>query len=242
MKKDTCVLLFLLLLIAGCDSAGPELEEPPVEECVASISEGLQPLSTEHSWEYYFYSELLPNSDQPRDTVQISYSEMQSIALKEGLEQPYQRVYSSSSGSTQSIKAIWSNGPDGLYTLGLTTPEDTLLSTRLVYPYPAQVGATTQFLIHARDNSGEYFVKDSSDIRLIAVDEELETPAGTFRTHVYRYLQPPPSDDISRGEFVYVYFAPGIGYIGQIHRQETVNGPGEVKTRFLLSDYCLKEQ
>lgn len=77
---------------------------------------------------------------------------------------------------------------------------------------------------------------DTLFVELIATDEVIETPAGIFEAHVYRYYLPPADDDVLFGDDIYDYFVPGVGQVAQIWK--TPNSDEE-KMRYELVDYCL---
>ena len=137
-----------------------------------------------------------------------------------------------------SLESVYGNGDDGIYRYGGIAATDTLTMRNLQFPYPAQVGqnSTIVRLNFDVEDTQEWEIYDTLHVALVAIDEEIVTPAGTFLTHIYKYYLPPPSD-VLYGDFIYSYMAPGVGQVAQIHRRE-FNGTD--KYLYLLGDYCLK--
>ncbi len=92
------------------------------------------------------------------------------------------------------------NESDGLWSFGTMSSMHTRIVRSLLVKYPVSVGDTWQ---HA------YI--ETSRVECVAVNEEYETPAGTFKCHVYKF-QTPHYD-------IYSYYVPTIGAVAHIAKQ-----------------------
>lgn len=120
------------------------------------------------------------------------------------------------------------NAPDGLHLVGGFVGSDTLFFDSLFRTYPAEVGASWPSVRLAWVTRSEdlTYVADTLTQTLVAVDKILETPAGTFRCHVYKYSFRPAPDVASIWD-VYDYYAPRIGRVAEIVEDYGIRDPGD---------------
>lgn len=139
-------------------------------------------------------------------------------------------------------RTLLANESDGLHLLGGFVGSDTVLLNDLFRKYPADQGETWPaprlgFLTSPEDHA---FIRDTLEQKLIAVDEILETPAGTFECHVYRYsFQPAP--DCACIWVVYDYYVPGIGRVAEIVTSEDPEREPLLIQRALLYEYSISK-
>ena len=209
--------LFLIgaILLSACDSVE---EDPDV----------LVPLTVGNSWTYE--TEWVGIVDSFTVTIQ-SVHDFQ----KDGRTVRAYAEVDQLNGEPGSSQRAWlyANGPEGYYLNGGIAASDTLLLSSLYLKYPARVGERWDAVsIEYRDWSTppEFGVYDTLGISLIAKDEPFETPAGTFKCHVYRYTIR-PSEDVVEHWNVYKYYVPGIGLVGEIVRGQMPGEPEDPDTK-----------
>lgn len=129
------------------------------------------------------------------------------------------------------------NESGGVYAYGATAHGDTFALRELKFPYPAATGSQSTITRYSHSSEGgtTWVIHDTLEVELVAIDEPVVTPAGVFEAHVYHYFNPPPPD-VTLGEDIFDYYAPGIGHVAQIWRDEISGG---IENEYLLVDYCL---
>jgi len=192
-----------LLLLAACDGLGSGNDREPI-----------RPLAVGNYWAYTveappfpldsFRVEITRAVELPRDG-----QPMQTFAEQLFFEDD--RPYSASD-------ELYAHGPGGLYRWGRAAETDTLVLRQRTRKYPAEVGEAWPFIrVVYNRSTGQHLVRDTLTMTLVATDEEIETPAGTFTCYVYKYSFL-PADDVATPWDVYDYFAPGVGNVAQIIR------------------------
>ena len=130
----------------------------------------------------------------------------------------------------------FSNAEDGLHNNGKNYSSVTVITDKLFRKYPADEGTVfheggASFL--PNDDS----VYDGVEIEVIDTQATIETPAGTFQAYVYRKIID-NGEDVAADTIVDIYYAPGIGRVGYVWRDE-FDLELEIGERRLLFDYQL---
>lgn len=143
--------------------------------------------------------------------------------------------------------SLFWNGPNGLYSLGLIAPEDTVITEpRLRYKYPVSVGESwaTYTLIYDPFDK-KISVKDTLTYTCVAINEPFITPVDTFNTIVYHYYYK-PVDDVLEYWHTFQYFSPGVGPVGtEVYGSFDTTYSyanrkfNDQKLRLEMTDYCL---
>jgi hypothetical protein len=138
-------------------------------------------------------------------------------------------------------KWLMRNEDDGLWSLGGTSSSDTLILETMIVKYPVSAADTwPQTAVSWSSWDSSFFARDTLVITCVATDEQFATAAGTFRCCVYHYSenyyagnsnpwvsrfkasvvagQPAPQNPLNLTN-VYLYFAPGVGYVGLIVKE-----------------------
>lgn len=106
-------------------------------------------------------------------------------------------------------------------------PPQSLSDFELTLPYPAE--------------KGQKYVSDETDYEVIAVNEEITVPAGTFLTTVYEmtniYSDDPADKDRQR-----YYMAPGVGLVRWEMDVTDENGAWVLDARDELFSYSLQKE
>jgi len=217
------LLILLALLLAACDGLGSGDEREPI-----------RPLAVGNYWAYtldYFVF--------PTDTFRVEITRAVELPHEGRRVQTFAEQFFNVDGT---LRVGWEkllfNRAEGLYQQGGLAEADTFLTRTLAYKYPAKVGETWPFVRYGYDRFTQKFViTDTLTMTLVATDEEIETPAGTFTCYVYNYSFL-PADDVATPWDVYDYFAPGVGNVAQIIRnQPRYDSEGNIVQEAYLYDY-----
>ena len=228
---------------SGCDSQDPTIqpdpdpdpdppEEPPVELICTTgpIADAFYPLEKGNFWKYVGRN----SGGVVLDTVWHLISQEWMLDLGEGRDKLYGR-YPTTFGQPVPPNAhlVFSND-QGFGQAGFISLADTLVALNLTKPYPAPVGTITYTHLYTLSGSE---IRDSIRTELISIDTQIETPAGTFSTVVYRHYIPPVGNTVA-GHLSDHYLTAGIGRVAYIIR--SVNTAGALVS-WLLNDYCLMQ-
>lgn len=224
-------LIALVILVSHCDS-NSGIDPNPEKElvCTTEPVEGvLQPLSEGSYWKFNFF-------DGTRLADSIRFDVLKEVSLFVGGKTitAFETTDINASDTAFVYRSYLSNGLGGLFTNGRIAEGDTLVINKLMYPFPTFVGEEFKRpILDVKD--GTVVADRSSSMTVISVDEEVETPAGTFTAIVYRKYAPPPSD-VALGSFLDFYYAPGIGFVAYRQLDESTLG---TKYEQLLTEYCI---
>lgn len=112
----------------------------------------------------------------------------------------------------------WSNKSDGVYQHGAMTQNgDTLLLDNLVYPYPAEIGATGSLIRYTHQPGADtvWRLLDTLAVELVSKGTAIDTPAGRF-DDTYEYVFTVPQDGALTTLDLHRYFVPGVGVVYQV--------------------------
>lgn len=213
-----------LLVLAGCDTMTEE-PEPRIE---------LEPHAVGNRWDY-----LLEYFSEP-DTFSLVLDRKVMLTFNDRPRQAFIRHHFLNGHRIQpDLEFLYANGEDGIYQLGAFAPSDTILFESLAFPYPAQVGDTGTFIRYHlnREEPRQWEITDTLTVEVISTDEQIETPAGTFSSYLYKYYL--PEECASVGNDIYVYYVLGVGRVAQIARSAA--DFEHVKERRMLYAYEIDE-
>lgn len=209
------------LLIASC-----ELISSDQSELVCStdaVPGAIQPLALGNYWTYEKLNQ--DGSLRSKQTIRVANQ----FQLKDNGTTMLASEIDPDSLRENRPHLLMSNFPDGLYHVGRIADGDTIQSNVLYRQYPASTG--TVFM-------GGWPIQDDEQIRIIeyeytilSTDSLIVTPAGSFRTYVYRRVF-----DLQDVATLYTedqFYAPGIGRVAETFSSR------EGTFRELLSDYQL---
>lgn len=114
------------------------------------------------------------------------------------------------------------NGEGGLYMMGGIADTDTLVLRKLDRKYPAREGETWSAvrLVYRLSSTREFGVQDTVVVSLESTEEPIETPAGRFKCHVYKYSFRPANDVLEKWD-VFEYYTPGVGLVKEVIRGQS---------------------
>ena len=220
----------LMILVSHCDS-NSGIDSDPEKELVCStesVAGVLQPFSVGSYWKYSVFG-----GADPSDSVRIDVTASASVLVDEETISSFEVIKTRIAASPFVEHQLFSNGPDGLYTNGRILESGTLYLNLRMYPFPTFVGEEFQRPI-LEERDGKLVADRSATLTVISVDEEVITPAGSFSTIVYQQYIRPPSD-VTYGDYVRIYFAPGIGPVAnRLLGEPSLN----LKYEQLLAEYC----
>lgn len=200
----------------------------------------LMPLAVGNCWAYLILSTDYVDTFATRITLETEVT-------VEGHRHPAYGGYSKSEQTpVPPDRRLVGNGADGLYFRGGIAPDDTLAINWLEYKYPGAAGDAWPIPVEIYlpvypGAGGGFVIVDTLARTLVAVDEPIETPAGTFRCYVYKHTEG-LHDDVSGHWNVYEYFALGIGLVARLTRDQRPGEPEEPEPRFgkLLLEYLFR--
>jgi hypothetical protein len=138
---------------------------------------------------------------------------------------------------------LYANGRDGLYNMGGVADTDTFAVRFLHRKFPGRVGDTWPMrrIGYRESSSGKFEIIDTLWVRLVAIDEPIETPLGVFTCHVYKYTFQ-PAEDVAGLWDVFEYYAPGTGQVAEITRDHPSpsSSSTEIKQQVLIYDFALR--
>jgi hypothetical protein len=203
----TLVLVIAVAALAACDANGPAPSASPI------------PLEVGGTWTYTTQVREAPSVDTFQIAI-VDRVDLDALGPRVSPEEPESAYVWTTrfNGVPSDFLWLWAEGPGGLHAAGGIASDDTLRTWGLEFAYPAEPGTSAPLrrTIYSFER-GELYVPADLTQELVAVDEPFETPAGTFQTHVYRYVVE-AADDVFIQDRVYQYVAPGVGLVGEVVR------------------------
>jgi hypothetical protein len=195
-------------------------------------SDTILPNRVGNYWDYYLYSENSSVIDSARYIVAKRFSDLSAGDDSTVFGMQWYRLGANPpDGST-----LYEIRSTGLFQRGVLAPVDTFLVDTLSYPYPATLGAKGS-LVQFGWEQDHYVIDETPEVELIDSAVILDTPAGIFSTHVYRWILPPPAD-VGFGNWIYDYYAPGYGFISrELRRRFSL----EVINSWKLERLCIRQ-
>lgn len=206
--------LCLAVFLAGCDLLSGE--EPPE----GPAPEELFPLEVGNRWMYRTWY-LTPALS---DTFVVEITDHLTFEHEGETLTAYVESRALLGEEPLPWRWLWGHGRDGLYLMGGLAPTDTMRAKLLNRRTPMRVGEEHRFArlaygtgwtMGGAPESRFYVSDDTSRVRLLAKNHPFETPAGTFKCHVYWY-EFLPADDVNILWDVFEYHIPSIGKVAEV--------------------------
>ncbi len=214
----------LILFFSNCGS--------PVEPPQTGAGE-LMPLQAGNYWIYQIWPFATPDTARAEITRKVSVRIDGVTYEASAFLLPYPV-----NGPRPPFEWLYWNGPEGLYWLGGVSETDTFLYKTLLFKYPANVGDSWRVRrINYNEFDGKFYFFDTLVFGLVSKDEEIETPAGTFKCYVYKYRRR-PADDVAEEWDYYHYYYPEIGRVAYITRGISDNRI--IDRMYLISHFVFK--
>ncbi len=200
-------MIVAAVALSACDASDPAAPASPI------------PLEVGNTWTYVTQIGASPSADTFQIAI-VDRVDLDALGPRVSPEEPDSAFVWTTrfNGVPSDFRWLWAEGPGGLHAAGGIAPNDTLRTWGIELAYPAEPGTSAPLrrTTYSLDR-GELYVPTDLIQELVAVDEPFETPAGTFRTHVYRYVVE-AADDVFIQDRVYQYVAPGVGLVGEVVR------------------------
>lgn len=201
----------------------------------------LVPLSTGNYWSFVQYSYIDGRIIEGlTDSFRINISGQISVFVSgRSYTASLWNSFDITSHKPASYKWLYWNGDDGLYQLGGVTNSDTTLTKILYLKYPVRIGEVwhVPWLVYYPE-SDKFVVEDTLSYECLAIDDSVQTPAGTFKCIVYHYRIRPQPDVLESWDY-YQYFNPSVGLVAVIVKSSLDNS---VKFKTLLYDFSVRQQ
>lgn len=229
MKNLFYFLISICLLFANCG-------KNPI---TSTTSEVLLPLSLNNSWSYVVYT-YMANSviDGLTDSNMTIIIEQTNLLYDDQQHNVSVAAFFYPGNNTQPMDSKWLywNGYDGLYVFGGISSHDTLINNILLLKFPVVKGETWRvpYLIYDVVLN-RFFIDDTLEYSCVSVNEQLDTPSGSFRCFVYHHRIRPEEDVLEEWDY-YEYYSPKIGKIGTIIKSSF---DGSIKYKILLYQYTI---
>ena len=227
------IIWLLLFFFAGC-------KKSPVNDNNVEEPEFLVPLDVGNYWEYIGYTfsgdDIIEGLT---DSFRVEITDKMTVNYEgESYDAAVQSIfYPVWNQEPDIIKWLYWNGENGLYLLGGISQTDMLIKKILYFNYPVEVGEEWMYPRPVFDMLNlEFFIYDTLTITCVGKNEPFETRAGTFKCYVYKYTRISSDDAVFIWDY-YFYYAPGIGQVGSIIRDEIAH---VIKYKQVLIKYNVK--
>ena len=229
------VAILIAAFVIGCDSIPREVEQKLV--CTHTPQYGrLMPMELGNYWDY----QEVFDEDRIADTTRFSlFTEINIPGYLDSYRVFGGRWYNLGDTPSNRIE-LWSNQGDGIHRSGIIALGDTLSEDFLGFPFPATPDTKVYWYAYQKnETTGEFEKRDSTLVELISTDEIIDTPAGQFSAHAYRYATKPPVDDVSYGSIIYWHVVPALGIVAISIYDGWADRDSPARKQSLLVDYCL---
>lgn len=223
------LLIFAFLGIVSCEN--------PVDNPVDSV---LYPISVGNYWKYKIYTyssgEILPGLT---DSLEMTIDEEIIVNIDGRTYNGGVQTRRFGENTYAEARWIYANMNDGLYYLGGIAEKDTIFQKFLYLKYPVKQGETWKvpYMYYDLVNERFEFKQDSTlEYTCISTNERIDTEIGEFRCVVYHFKEFPEVDVPTYWHY-YLYYSPGVGYIGTEIRSDLDNS---IKQKIILANYKVK--
>lgn len=231
IKSFIYTLFFIVAFIVNISC------ENPVDSLNNSI---LYPISIGNYWKYKIYTyssgKILPGLT---DSLLITIDEEISVEFEDRIYKGGVQTRKFGENTYAEAKWIFTNQSDGLYFLGGIAKKDTIFRKFLYLKYPVKQGETWEVpYMYYNQMSERFEFRPDSTLKYICIstNEKINTEIGEFRCIVYHFKEYPEVDVPTYWNY-YLYYSPGIGFIGSEIRSDLDNS---IKHKIILVNYGIK--
>lgn len=193
------------LLLASCDFLGDDPD---------SLSGDLVPLVVGNYW---IYSGWYIDPSLFADTFRVDIAREVEVLVGRRTVTAYAKTRRPHRATGPAPYAwLLVNGPGGLMEFGGVSARDTfVVHDNLSRKYPGNPGDSWHTnRLGYRFSTQQFEILDEVEVRIVATDSLLVTPAGSFRCYVYNYIIR-MAEDVGSYWSVYEFYAPGVGMVGE---------------------------
>ncbi len=213
----SCLVVLFALLLAACQKNTNPLDS------TSNAAATIMPLVVGNQWTYIDSSFSSTGTLLLRDSSKLAITGTTTIQYGGASTQVYHWNWLNvRTGVADDWRWLTRVESDGRYMFGGMSSKGTFVLVKtLSEKFPVSVGESWQrYNIVARTDS-TFRVQDTLLVRCTALDEPFNTLVGTLKCVVYYYQQRPVTSTAYPRD-TWLYYAPNIGYVGLIGRENGV--------------------